>query len=206
MTSRHSLGATVRLYLDLISAGAGVISQSPTIAIQRRTDGQWFQVSDGSWQPTIVENPMSQTDSTNLPGRYHFDFDQTLDLLSGSNEYIVKKSNAGVPVSLEYEDLAFGALASAASLELCSVQGSISTGQGQPAANELVRATLVPILSDRQGRIVQSDRVLATYTNDLGDFDLPLARGGKFRLEIAGVGYDKKITVPDQPSVLFTDL
>jgi hypothetical protein len=138
----------VRLYMDLIAAGVGVISQAPTMAIQRVQDELWFQASDGTWQPTKVENPTTQTHSTNFPGRYHLDFNQELDLLKGSSEYIVKKSNSGVPVALEYEDLAFGPLAGAAALELCSVQGSIYTGTGQPAANEQVRATLIPIFQD----------------------------------------------------------
>jgi len=58
MISRHSRGATVRLFLDIINAGAGVISQSPTVAIQRRSDGKWFDVDDGLWHTAIVENTM----------------------------------------------------------------------------------------------------------------------------------------------------
>lgn len=196
----------MRLYMDLIAAGVGVLSQAPTMAIQRNLDGLWFQASDGTWQPTKVENPTAQLHTTDFPGRYYMDFNQELDLLEGSSEYIVKKSNSGVPVALEYEDLAFGPLAGAAALELCSVQGSIYNGQGQPAANEQVRATLIPIFRDRHARTIRSDHALVTYTNELGDFDLPLARGGTFRLEIVGVGYDKKVCIPDQSSVLFTDL
>jgi len=203
--TRHSRGDTVRLYLDIISAGAGVISQSPTIAIQRLSDGKWFQASDGTWQSTIVENDMTQTDVTNLPGRYHFDFDQSLDTAEGSVWYIAKKSNIGV-ATLEYEDLVFGPLAAATGPELCSVQGTILSGQGEPVLNALVRATLIPVLKDALGRAYQADRVLSTYTDENGDFDIPLVREGTYRLEIDAVGYDRKITVPNQASALFTDL
>jgi hypothetical protein len=206
MVSRHSRGETVRLYLDIVSAGAGVLSQTPTFAIKRVLDGMWFQASDGTWQPTIVENSTTQTSSSTLPGRYHLDFDQSLDVLKGSTEYIVKKSNAGTPLVLEYEDLAFGPLAGAAALELCSVQGTVFDPQGNPSKNVLVRATLVPVFKDGQGRSVESDRVVATYTNELGDFDLSLVRNGTFRLEITAIGYDRKVCIPDQSSVLFTDL
>ena len=206
MVSRHSRGDIVRLYLDIVAAGAGVISQGPSTAILRRADDMWFQVSDGLWVPTKVENTMAETDSVNLPGRYHFDFDQSKDLLSDSTDYVVKKLNAAGTLVLEYEDLAFGPLAGAAALELCSVQGTIFDAQGKPLQNKIVRATMVPVFKDGLGRTVESDRVVATYTNELGDFDLQLVRGGTFRLEITAVGYDRKVVIPDQSSVLFTDL
>lgn len=206
MVSRYSRGDTVRLYLDIVSAGAGVVGQVPTFAIQRVLDGSWFQASDGTWQPTIVANAATQTNSSSLPGRYHLDFDQSLDVLKGSTEYIVKKANGGSPTLLEYEDLVFGPLAGAAALELCSVQGTIFDPQGNPSSNVLVRATLIPVFKDALGRSVEADRVVATYTNELGDFDLPLVRGATFRLEVDAVGFDKKVCIPDQSSVLFTDL
>jgi hypothetical protein len=206
MLSRHSRGATVRIYFDIIAAGAGVISQSPTVAIQRRADGKWFDVADDSWETTVVENPMTQTDSVNLPGRYHFDFNQDLDALAASTQYIVKKTNTGASAALEYEDLVFGPLAGATALELCSVQGTVYDTQGLPVANVQVTATLLPVFRDDLGRVVQSSRVAVTYTNELGDFDLPLVRGATFRLEVDQAGYDRKVLIPDAPSVLFTDL
>lgn len=206
MLSRHSRGDTVRLYLDIIAAGAGVIGQAPTVAIQRVQDSSWFQVSDGTWQPTKVENAMSELDATNLPGKYYFDFDQSLDLLEASTEYTVKKTNAAGTLALEYEQLAFGPLAAAVALELCSVQGTIYDAQGKALPNQIVRATMIPVYRDSLGRAVESDRLVATYTNESGDFDLPLIRGGTFRLEIPAIGYDRKVVTPDQSSALFTDM
>ena len=144
--------------------------------------------------------------AANLPGRYYFDFDQSLDEETASTEYIVRKTNEGANARTEYEDLSFGPLAGAAELELCSVQGTVASAQGEPVRNVLVRATLVPTFKDGLGRVAVSEKVLATYTDGNGDFDLPLVRGGIFRLEIVAVGYDRKVTIPDQASVLFTDL
>lgn len=206
MQNRYSRGATVRLFLDIVAAGAGVIGQAPSAAIQRKADGMWFQVSDGTWVPTPVNNPMTQTDSVNLPGRYHFDFDQSLDLLSASTEYLVKKFTATGTLALDYEDLIFGPMAGVIPLGMCSVQGTIADIQGGPAKNSLVRATLIPVFKDSLGRGVQSDLVASTYTNENGDFDLPLVRGATCRLEVVAIGYDRKIVVPDQASVLFSDL
>lgn len=207
MTDRFTLGSVARLNLDIVTAGAGIISQSPTVALQRRADNKWFQASDGSWQVNIVENAMVQTDSVNLPGRYHFDFDQNFDDEPDSVEYVAKKTNTGGSLDvLEYDDLVFGPLAGAMAPELCSVQGFIYDTAGVPVRNEIVRAVLRPVFADNLGRAAQSDKTASTYTNDLGAFDLPLVRGGVFRLEIPGIGFDRKVTIPNQPSVLFTDL
>lgn len=206
MSSRHSLGATVRLYLDVVTAGAGVISQTPTIAIRRVADDYWFQASDGTWQSTVVQNAMAQLDAVNLPGRYYFDFDQSLDEEEGSVTYIVRKTNLGGSARTEYEDLVFGPLAGAAALQLCSVQGTIFTPDGIAVRNAMVQTTLVPSFLDAQGRSVQSERVMTTYTNAQGEFDLPLVRGGVFRLQVLAVGFDRKVTIPDATSVLFTAL
>jgi hypothetical protein len=206
MLTRHSLGSVARIYLDIVAAGAGVISQLPTFAVQRRKDGKWFKASDATWNTAKTENAAVQTDVTNLPGRYHFDFDQTLDPLLESTDYIVKKTNAAGTLAQEYEDLGFGQLAGAAQPGLCSVQGTIFDAQGQPMQNILVSAWLEPVFTDTLGRTVEADRSVATYSNESGDFDLPLVRGAIFRVEITAVGYNRRAQIPDQASVLFTDL
>ena len=206
MSDRFALGSTARLNLDIVTAGVGILSQSPTAAIKRLADGKWLQASDGSWQTTIVENPMMQTDSVNLPGRYHFDFDQTKDLTIGSTTYVAKLTNDAVAARLEYRDLFFGPLAAVDSMALCSIQGIVVSAQGEPIDNVPVKASLQPVYNGGSGRAVESGRTSVTYTRPDGSFDLPLVRGGIFRLEIDAVGYDRKIMVPNQVSVLFTDL
>ncbi len=206
MHSRYSLGSIARIYFDLIDVDTGVTAQTPTVAIQRLGDEKWFQASDGTWQTDPVDNEMIETSSALMPGRYQFDFDQSLDDLQGSTCYIAKKANAVDFTALEYDDLVFGPLAGASSPNVCMVQGSIYTGDGKPARSEFVRATLQPIFKDGIGRGVQSDKVIIATTNDTGDFSLPLVRGGIFRLEVPAIGYDRKVTIPDQASVLFTDL
>jgi hypothetical protein len=206
MNERFTLASTARLHLDVVDAGVGIISQTPTAAVKRLADGRWFQASDGTWQTTIVENDMAQSDSVNLPGRYHFDFDQSKDAIAGSVSYIAKLSNGGASPRLEYRDLVFGPMPAVASMALCSVQGTIISNQGEPVVNIPVKATLVPVFLGGYGRAVDNGRIAVTYTNELGSFDLPLVRGGIFRLEIDAVGYDRKVTIPNQSSVLFTDL
>jgi len=206
MQTRHSRGDTVRLYFDLVANGAGVTGQAPTIAIQRTADGKWFQSSDSTWQTTVVENGMIPLDTVNLPGRYYLDFDQLKDDLASSVAYIVKKTNTGTPAAQEYEDLVFEPLAFATKPGLCSVQGTIYDAQGAPLRNVLVEAVLEPVFKDASGRAVQSDQVVSTYTDSTGSFDLPLVRNATFRLEVNDVGYSRKVTIPDQAQVTFTDL
>jgi len=206
MSERFPLGSVARLYLDIIDVDLGVVSQSPTLALRRVADNKWFQASDSTWQTNIVENAMTQTDVTNLPGRYHFDFDQTKDALARSTVYTIKLVNGGEDSRLEYRDLCFGPMAATVVMTLCSVQGTVSSAQGEPVGNAAVKASLLPVYNGGSGRAVESIRTLICYTQPDGSFDLPLVRGGVFRLEIDSVGYDRKITVPNQASVLFTDL
>lgn len=206
MRNRYSLGEVVRLKLDIIDVDEGVAGEAPTIAIQRQEDGKWFQKSDGTWQVAIINNPMIETNATALPGRYHLDFDQTLDDLA-SRAYVAKKVNTGGTLDvLEYEDLVFGLLGASVAPDLCSVTGTVYTPNGRPARAEIVRATLVPVFTDALGRGVQSDRVMMVATNELGDFSIPLVRGGTFRLEVNCIGFDRKVTIPDADTALFTDL
>jgi len=203
---RYPLGSTARLNLDVVTSGAGVISQTPTAAVKRLSDGKWFQASDSTWQTTVVDNAMTQTDSVNLPGRYHFDFDQSKDLVVASTTYVAKLANVGASARLEYLDVFFGPLAATASMTLCSIQGTVVSAQGDPVGNVPVKATLMPVYTGGLGRAVESGRVLVAYTGADGAFDLPLVRGGIFRLEIDAVGYDRKVTIPNQSSALFTDI
>ena len=206
MLNRYSRGSTARLYFDIVAAGVGITGLSPRIAIERTADGSYFQVSDETWQPTLVENDMTETNAVRLPGRYHFDFDQSLDELEGSTEYTVKKVSDATTVALEYETAIFEPLAATAAPGLCSVQGTLLTGQGDPLVAEIVRATLVPVYKDDIGRGYQSDTVYMTFTGPTGDFQLPLVQGGVFRLEIQAIGFDRRVTIPAQASALFTDI
>jgi hypothetical protein len=203
---RASLGGLTTLYLDIVASGAGVTAESPRIAIRRVADGSWFDALTGSWAGAIVLNAMTEVSSANLPGLYSFNFPQALDEVAGSRDYVIRFSNTGANALAEYKLLEFGPISIASELDLCSVEGVISDPQGKLLANRMVRATLVPVYTDGQGRAVSSDNVVHTYTDGNGGFQLPLVRGATFRLEIDAVGYDRKVVIPDQSEVIFTDL
>lgn len=205
MTDRFARGSVARLYLDLVTAGAGVPAQAPTIAIQRRADGLFFNVSSGLFQSGFVTNPMTELDATNLPGRYYFDFDHSKDLLV-SERFIVKKVNAGSPAATQYDDIAFGPMSSTASALTCAIQGTVLGPDGDPIPNTIVEATLIPVLVDGIGRGFGSDMLVRTYTAADGSFSLDVVRNATIRLQIPAIGYDRKATVPSLSSVLFTNL
>lgn len=204
MSVEYSLGSVAKFLLEVVSGATGQTGLSPTAAIQRVADDAWFQASDGTWQPTIVENPMAEVDIANLPGLYAIEFDQSLDDLVGSRTYLLKLREVSAGV-LQYQEKVFGPVAVATSPQLCSVQGTVFNGIGEPLQNIMVRATLEPVFKDALGRTL-ADRTAAVYTNVLGGFDLPLVRGATYRLEISSAGYDRRVTIPDQASVLFTEL
>jgi hypothetical protein len=206
MTEQLPRGSVARIYMDIVASGVGVVSQNPNVAIQRKADGMWFQASDGAWMPTIVNHTMAPLDVANLPGRYFFDFDQSKDELEASIEYIVKLVNTGANPRLEYRDLRFGPILSVVAPKLCAIRGTVFDPQGRPEANVLIRATIEPVYTDGLGRTARADHVVITHSNELGDFELQLVQGVTARLEIDDVGYDRRITVPAQAFVYFTDL
>jgi hypothetical protein len=206
MSDRYPIGSVARVYLNLVGpSGAGLVRQSPSAAVWRRTDGQWLNAVTGVFQSAYVDNPMVELDAGHLAGRYYFDFDHALDLLV-SSDFIVKKSSAGPPLVLSYGDLSFGAMPSVSDPRLCSVQGAIFGADGRRLAGKLVQATLIPVLTDALGRGYEADAPLEAYSGADGSFDLVVVRGATVRLEIPAVGYDRRALIPDQPSVLFSEL
>lgn len=200
---RISRGSTAKLYLEILAAGVGQTTENPTVAIQRVSDGQWF---DGAaFVPTQQENLLTELDIANLPGLYVFSFDHTLDTTE-SSEFLIRFTNTGGNALLEHTHIIFGKLTDTVAPDLCSVTGTIFTATGRRAPNTLVRATLVPVAIDILGRGYQNLEVIQAYTDQQGEFSLPLVRGIGVRLEITDIGYDKSVIIPDAASVLFTAL
>lgn len=204
MIERFSRGQVATFRLDLISSGTTTTGASPVAAVKRLSDGKWFKASDNTWQVSPFDNPMTETSQTDLPGRYHFDFDQTQDAVEDSVDYIVRMKNS--TTTLVYVDASFAPLSAATMPSLCAIQGSLVGLQGGPVRNALVRATLIPVALDPQNRGVETTRVVQTYSNDSGDFQISVVRGVTIRLEIDAIGYDRKLEVPDLASADFVNL
>jgi hypothetical protein len=60
----------VKASIEVVTAGTGQTGLSPTVAIQRISDGQWLANGGGSWAAGFATNPLVETDINNLPGHY----------------------------------------------------------------------------------------------------------------------------------------
>lgn len=206
MTERFSRGSTIKLYLDIVTAGAAATGQLPTLALRRESDGKWLQFSDLTWQATLVNNAMTEVDAANRPGRYVFSFDQTLDAVVGSTTYTAILVNTGASARREYRDLVFEPLTATVAAGLCAIQGSLFTMSGDALPGAEVTATLLPVLSDALGRGYENEHIVRVWSREDGSFSLPVVRGASILLKIARIGYARKVTVPNAASVLYTAL
>jgi hypothetical protein len=88
----HPVGEVTRLRFLLVSpTGTGITGQTPTILIKRRSDGLYWTGS--VFQSSPVALSMVEEDSTNLPGSYYTDFNQTTAGASPA-EYLVQYTNS----------------------------------------------------------------------------------------------------------------
>ena len=104
-----NLGTTEKLIFTITSAGAGVISQTPVIVIQKQSNSYFF--NGAGFTPTYVELNMTEESSTNFPGRYFYSFNQALDnnITNASESYSIRYKNTGTYALVVDEELSFGA-------------------------------------------------------------------------------------------------
>jgi len=202
---RYSRGSTARLFLEILASGIGQTNESPTVAIQRQSDGQWLDIATSAFVPTIQEAALTELDQATLPGLYYFDFDHTVDL-TASEGFVVRFKNLGANALIDHSHVLFGQLTDSVNPEMCSITGTLFTATGLRAANSLVRATVVPVKTDDLGRGYQNSDIISTYSDVQGEFTLSLVRGLNILLDIVDIGYSRKVCVPDSATALFTTL
>lgn len=202
---RFSRGGTVRLYLEILSGADGQTGESPTVAIQRVSDGLWLDGTAEEFVSTRQDNALTELDNANLPGLYYFDFDYETDG-NESNEFLARFVNTGANALLEHRSIVFGAIPDVVEPGLCTITGTIYTADGEAASNAQVLGTVIPVNYDSLGRGYQHVEIEETHTDLLGQFELSFVRGLNVRLEIPSIGYDRRVEIPDQSSALFTDL
>jgi hypothetical protein len=87
----HDVSDVVRIGVSITYNREPVTGESPTVTIQRQSDLLFF---DGtSFIVVRTELRMTEADSNNLPGRYQYDFDQSVD--DTEEEYLVRLKNMG---------------------------------------------------------------------------------------------------------------
>lgn len=206
---RHPISETVNLDLTIEASGVGQTGETPTIVIQRLSDSLYYddQLASGSrFAAAYADNSMSEVDDTNLPGLYRYQFPHTEDV-TGSELFLVRYINSGGNAKLVDETIAFGPLRTAATLDLCSLFGTVLALDGSAAANEPVYVTIIPntILTTGSKPGISVQRIEMSTDAD-GGFSIDVLRNLEVRLQIPIMGYDAKITIPDQASANFADL
>lgn len=87
----HDVDDTVRIGVSITYNRDPVAGESPKTIIQRASDAKFFDGS--SFGAVRNELRMTEADSSNLPGYYFYDFDQSID--GGEEEYLVRLMNTG---------------------------------------------------------------------------------------------------------------
>lgn len=206
---RYPVSETVNLDLTITASGAGVTGETPTVVIQRLSDGLYYDddlASGSRFAAAYDTNNMTEVDATNLAGLYRYQFPHTEDT-TASELFFVRFINTGGNALVQDQTVAFGPLRTATALSLCSLYGSVLDIDGNPDFNKPVRVSILPntIITTGAKPGVSVDK-LDTFTDVNGSFSIDLIRGLVVRLQIPSVGYDRKITIPDQASANFADL
>jgi hypothetical protein len=206
---RFPIGSTVNLDFTIISAGAGVTGETPSIAVQRVTDGFWhdsLQPTGSQFAASFNTDAMVEVDAANLPGLYRFALDHSEDL-TASELFFVRLINTGANAQVEDKTIAFGPFRSAAALSTCNLFGTLLDIDGQADFNKPVRLSILPntVLTTGAKEGISVDRI-DTFTDNTGQFGVDLIRGLVVRLQIPSIGYDRKITIPNAASANFADL
>jgi hypothetical protein len=202
---RFTRADTARLYLEIVASGVGQTAETPSVSIQRVSDDLWLDDAESEWVPTRQDIDLVELDVANLPGIYYYDFDNTVDDNTGTS-FLARFVNAGANALLEHRSVVFGAVQAVADPALCNITGTIYGADGEVAPGAKVLGTIIPVNYDSLGRGYQNSEVQLTYTDLLGQFELPFVRGLDVRLEIPSIGYDRRVTIPAASSALFSAL
>jgi len=202
---RFSRDDTARLYLEIVASGVGQTAELPTLSIQRVSDDLWLDDAESEWVPTRQDIDLTELSSANLPGVYYYDFDHAVDDNTGT-AFLARFALTGANALLEHRSVVFGAVQDVADPTLCNITGTIYGADGKVAPGAKVLGTIIPVNYDSLGRGYQNSEVQLTYTDLLGQFELPFVRGLDVRLEIPSIGYDRRVTIPATASALFSAL
>lgn len=102
-----NLGITDKFIFTIVSGGVGIAAQTPTIIIQKQSNGYYFNGS--GFAPTLVQLNMGEVDALNFPGKYTYDFNQALDtsITNGTETYSIRYENTGAYALTVDEEIVF---------------------------------------------------------------------------------------------------
>jgi hypothetical protein len=86
------IGETVPIKADFFLDNNGVTSLTPAVSIRKLSNNEYLQNGGASFGASFATNNMSEVDSTNEPGTYLYNFDQSADTDGTAENYLVRIS------------------------------------------------------------------------------------------------------------------
>ena len=68
---KHGMGDTLTLYFEIFRNNAGQTGETPTVAIQKKSTGEWLNDAKDAWQGGYNDIALSEASSADLPGIYN---------------------------------------------------------------------------------------------------------------------------------------
>lgn len=87
-----TIGETVPIKADFLLDNNGVTGLTPVVSIRKLSNGNYLQNGGGSFGASFATNTMSEVDSTNEPGTYLYNFNQSDDAAGAAENYLVRIS------------------------------------------------------------------------------------------------------------------
>lgn len=95
----------ISVSFEAVAGGVGDAGLTPTVAIQRKSDGLYLQSGGGSWGAGFATNNMTEVDASNQPGLYEYAVPSgQLSRTAGADGYFVKVVES-VNSLLEYSSI-----------------------------------------------------------------------------------------------------
>lgn len=93
---KHGMGDDITLYLQIFKNNVGQTGETPTIAIQKKSTGEWLNSTLDGWQVGYNDISMSEVDATNLPGVYTRDISH-IDVTAETYNVYMKNGGTNAP-------------------------------------------------------------------------------------------------------------
>lgn len=93
---KHGMGDTITLYFEIFKNNVGQTGESPVIAVQKKSSGEWLNNTLDNWQAGYNDIDMNEVDATNLPGIYTIDISH-IDATAEAYSTYFKNAGANAP-------------------------------------------------------------------------------------------------------------
>ena len=101
---KHGMGDALTLYFEIFRNNVGQTGESPTVAIQKKSSGEWLNDAKDAWQAGYNDIALSEASSADLPGIYNINISHIDDTAEVYDCYF---KNTGDNVGSDFESHQF---------------------------------------------------------------------------------------------------